>query len=187
MLLSGYDVTKAAQAVVYLAVKAGGKINVLKLSKLLYLAEREFMNRYDEPMFFDRLVSMPDGPVASITLNLINGNAEDEAWQKFVAPRQGYDIAPSAGVVVDDLEDLSIADVEILDDLWDKFGNFDKYKLRDWTHQQENVPEWKDPNGSSSGISHFEVFDKLGKSDPSALVEQLDERRKLAQELARLA
>lgn len=186
MLLAGYDVSKAAQAVAYFAIKAGGKINVLKLSKLLYLAEREFMRLHDEPMFFDRLVSMPDGPVASITLNFINGNIEDAVWQRFVAPRQGYDISVADAVKVDDFEDLSAADVEILDDLWAKFGGYDKYKLRDWTHIKANIPEWKDPNGSSSPISHTEVFENLGKPDPASLVTQMDERRALAQELAKL-
>lgn len=180
MLLPGYDVTKAAQAVVYFALKDGGKINVLKLSKLLYLAEREFMARYDEPMFFDALVSMPDGPVASITLNLINGEAEDDAWPHFVAPRSGYDIAPAQGVKAEQLDDLSLADREVLDYLWEKFGHFDRYALRDWTHKKENVPEWKDPNGSSHSISHVDVFSFLGKKDAKQLKQQIDEIRHLA-------
>lgn len=184
MLLPGYDVTKAAQAVAYLALKAGGKINVLKLSKLLYLAEREFMSLYDEPMFFDRLVSMPDGPVVSITLNLINGNAEDEVWQQYVAPRQGYDVAATKEFSADDFEDLSLADREVLDNLWAKFGGFDKYKLRDWTHKKENIPEWEDPSGSSYSISHAKVFESLGKDDAGELVRQIEERRIIAQKLA---
>jgi hypothetical protein len=55
MLLPGYDVGKAAQAAAYFALKSGSSINVLKLCKLLYLAEREFMARYDTPMFYESL------------------------------------------------------------------------------------------------------------------------------------
>lgn len=180
MLLPGYDVAKAAQVVVYFALKAGGKINVLKLAKLLYLAEREFMARYDEPMFYDALVSMPDGPVTSITLNLINGDAEHQAWPLFVAPRNSYDIAPAEGIAAEDLDDLSAADREVLEHLWTKFGHLDRYALRDWTHQKENIPEWKDPNGSSHSISHADVFSHLGKQDAKLLKQQIDEIRQLA-------
>ena len=92
MLLPGYDARKAAQVAAYFALRANGGINVLKLSKLLYLAEREFMARHDAPMFYDTLVSMPDGPVTSITLNLINGNVEHPEWAKFIASRTDYTI-----------------------------------------------------------------------------------------------
>ena len=39
MILPGYDLDKAAQATAFFALKAGGSINVLKLSNLLYIAE----------------------------------------------------------------------------------------------------------------------------------------------------
>ncbi|ESW73310.1 Panacea domain-containing protein [Mesorhizobium sp. C277A] len=179
MLLAGFDVGKVANVVAFLALKSGGSINVLKLSKLVYLAEREFMARYDEPMFYDTLVSMPDGPVASITLNLINGNVENECWSQFVAKREGFDIKVVPGVTQEALKNLSRADVKVLEALWDKFGKFDKYALRDWTHKKENVPEWQDPNGSSRPIHHEDVFRYLKKDDSLSLSKEVHEYRRL--------
>jgi uncharacterized phage-associated protein len=179
MLMSGYDVAKAAQVAAYFAIKSGGQINVLKLSKLLYLAEREYMRRYDEPMFYDRLVSMPDGPVASITLNLINGNTEDEVWQRYIQPRVGYDVSANPDIQECALDELSQADVEVLNSLWDQFGRMGKYELRDWTHKAENIPEWEDPEGSSSRILHSKVFRLLGKNDPESLSRDIEEFRAL--------
>ncbi|MES0157555.1 Panacea domain-containing protein [Mesorhizobium sp. M0018] len=186
MLMPGYDVVKAAQAAAFFALKSGGKINVLKLAKLLYLAERGFMSRYDEPMFYDHLVSMPDGPVTSITLNLINGDAEDDTWPKFVAPRQGYDVSVADGVTLANLENLSAAEMELLGELWEKFKTFDRYRLRDWTHQKKNVPEWEDPKGSSCQITHEEVFEYLGKPDVKALVDNIRDRRHLAKAIRQI-
>lgn len=183
-MLPGYDIRKAAQTVAFFALKEGGAINVLKLSKLLYLAEREYMARYDAPMFYDKLVSMPDGPVTSVTLNLINGNAEDARWSAIVAPREGYDVRPTAGVTEASLDELSRADLAILNDLWNQFGRFDKYWLRDWTHIPENIPEWKDPEGSSLPISHREIFSHLKKSNIETLVDNVDEHRRLARILS---
>jgi uncharacterized phage-associated protein len=184
-MLPGYDIDKAAQATAFFALKAGGAINVLKLSKLLYLAEREAMARYDSPMFFDNLFSMPDGPVVSVTLNLINGELENPKWSRFVTVRSGYDIRAAAGVNFDSLVDLSKADIDILTSLWDQFGSFDRYALRDWTHKKENIPEWEDPDGSSYLISHEKVFRNLGKTDPKALVEDVTEYRDMKRRLER--
>jgi uncharacterized phage-associated protein len=184
MYLAGYDIPKAAQAVAYFALKSGGSINVLKLSKLMYLAERESMKRYDAPMFYDELFSMPDGPVASITLNFINGDNEEAVWSRFVMPRSGVEISAAKNMSVEMMDSLSAADIEIFDDLWKQFGALDRYKLRDWTHVKENIPEWKDPNGSSYAIQHKDVFNYLGK-DGASLQNDLEEYRQLSRSLAK--
>lgn len=178
MLVPGYEARKAAQAVAFFALKAGGSINVLRLSKLIYLAEREYISRYDDSMFYDYLCSMPDGPVASITLNLINGNAESGDWSEFVAPRDGYDIKVSSpDVTANSLDDLSEADLEVLHEVWGKFKKYSKYGLRDYTHKAENVPEWRDPQGSSLPISYEEVFSHLGRCDAENLAKRLERFR----------
>ena len=185
MLLSGYDLNKAAQVAAFFAMKEGGSINVLKLAKLLYLAERESMRLYDEPMFYDSLVSMPDGPVTSVTLNFINGNNTAEQWSYFVAPRAGYDVSLArSDFTLSDLDHLSPADRDILEALWARFGSYNQYELRDWTHEPDNIPEWQDPYGSSWPIGHVEVFRLLGKSDPNALGSDVEATRDIAKALA---
>ena len=179
-MLPGYDVRKAAQVAAFFALKQGGSINVLKLSKLMYLAEREFMARFDAPMFYDNLASLPDGPVASVTLNLINGDAEHPAWSDIIAGREGYDVKPVKGLTLGSLDELSRADLGVLNDLWARFGHLDRYALRDWTHKRENVPEWVDPDGSSLPIKHVDVFKHLKKERADALAEDIEERRALS-------
>jgi uncharacterized phage-associated protein len=184
MLIPGYDLDKAAQVVAYFALKSGGAINVLKLSKLVYLAEREAMRLYDEPMLYDQLCSMPDGPVASVTLNFMNGENADSRWSHFVGPRNGF-VIPVANqdVGFKELDRLSRADLEILESLWGRFGDWDRYKLRDWTHLPANIPEWKDPQGSSIPIRHAEVFLRLEKDNPEELERDIQEVRELSKAL----
>ncbi len=184
MLLPGYDIGKAAQAAAFFAVKAGGSINVLKLSKLLYLAEREFMARFDTPMFYDKLFSLPDGPIVSVTLNLINGNFEHALWSRFVSKRKGYDIAVAEGVSEESFDHLSRADKEVLCSLWDRFGSYDEYALRDWTHKKKNLPEWIDPKGSSYPIRHEDVFRYLGKPESITLAEEVENYRRMQEYVA---
>jgi len=176
---SGYNARKAAQATAFFALKEGGSINVLKVTKLLYLAEREFMDRYDEPMFYDRFVSMDHGPVPSTTLSLIDGCADDPEWSKHISGREGYNVGlASIDISFESLDELSNADKNVLNFLWDKFGGFDRYEIRDYTHH--NCPEWENPKGTSHPISHESVFKFLNKKNGAELSKDIDEHRNLA-------
>lgn len=174
----GYNERKAAQVAAFFALKQGGRINVLKIAKLLYLAERRFMERFDEPMFYDKLVSMDHGPVTSISLNLINGLLEGEDWSKFITDRDGYDVGVVTGVELDDLDHLSKADVSILAELWDEFGVMNQYQLRDWTHR--HCLEWENPHGSSEPIRHDRVFKFLQKKNADELAENVHAYRSVS-------
>lgn len=164
----GYNERKAAQVAAYFALRAGGTINILKLAKLLYLAERMSMQEFDEPMFYDRLVSMDHGPVTSMSLNHVNGLSESEHWPQFVA-RAGYDVGAASGLSLEGLDELSKADVRLLEKLWGQFGPLSQYELREWTHQY--CPEWENPHGSSDPIPHDRVFKFLGKQNADSLAE----------------
>lgn len=177
----GYKERKAAQVAAFFASKSGGKINVLKLAKLLYLAERESMQRFDEPMFFDRLVSMEHGPVTSISLNHVNGLLESEHWDEFVSDRSGHFVGLVEGQTEDDFDQLSRADKRILNDLWEKFGEMDRYQIVDWTHK--NCPEWEDPNGSSNPIRHDRIFKFLQKKNAEDLAKDVISYRNVANAL----
>ena len=174
---NGYNARKAAHAAAFFAIKSGGQINVLKLAKLLYLAERECMSRFDEPMFYDFLVSMDHGPVTSVTLNAVNGLNEIPEWTSVMSHRAGYDIGlVAASTAVDDLDELSRADVQILEYLWTKFGRMNQFQIRDFTH--EACKEWRNPNGSSIPIAHRDVFAALGKANPDALAGDIENFRR---------
>ena len=173
-----FNVRKAAQVTFFFAMKEGGQINVLKLSKLLYIADREHMYRHDSPILGDMLVSMDHGPVNSITLDFINGYATSrDRWDAFVADRAGYKIGVASEFSEDDLDELSAAEFETLRNVWKQFGQKTKYQLRDWTHN--NCPEWEDPAGSSAPIPYERVFKFLGKRNAEELARQVDEDRHL--------
>ncbi|HTH08426.1 MAG TPA: Panacea domain-containing protein, partial [Acidovorax sp.] len=64
-----FNERKAAQAAACLLHKAGGSLSVLKLMKLMYLAERRSLKKYGDTITGDAFVSMPHGPVLSMTYN----------------------------------------------------------------------------------------------------------------------
>jgi uncharacterized phage-associated protein len=162
-----YDPRKAAQTIAYLAVKNGRQpLNILKAIKLVYLADRESVRRsgftiQDEPHY-----SMPHGPVNSTTYRLINGEVPPEdtdGWSEFLTDRNEHRVGlVDPQVDADDLDELSDAEISVLDDVWEQFGHMTQWQLVDWTHDPHNVPEWEDPNGSSDPIPLRRMMDALG-------------------------
>lgn len=176
-----FNARKAAQVVAFFAMKQSGQINVLKLAKLVYLADRRFMQKYDCTILNDRLVSMPYGPVNSMTLNHINGLTVNDQWEQFVADRAGHMVATaSTSLSVSDLDELSKAEIDVLNETWSTFGSFDQFRLAEYTHQ--NCPEWEDPHGSARPIPYARVFKFLGKVDQAESLQEkvLSERAALA-------
>lgn len=162
-------------------MKDRGQINVLKLAKLIYLADRRFMEKYDSTMLNDRLVSMPHGPVNSMTLNHINGMIEDENWEKFIAARERHMLAVSnPKLSTNDLDELSAAELAVLEETWAQFGHYKPFQIRDYTHH--HCPEWEDPHGSSNPIPYARLFKFLGKQETAEELEDmvLSERQMLA-------
>lgn len=170
-----YTHRKVAQIAAVFASKSGGAINLLKLMKLMYLADRESIARHGLPISFDRYVSMGQGPVLSRTLDLINGNIDGfggAQWQEWIGDRENFLVTKVRLFERSDLDQLSDADLEILDEIWKKFGKLDQWTLRDYTHK--HCSEWKDPDHSSIPIEDKEIFIALGY-DESEAVELADE------------
>jgi uncharacterized phage-associated protein len=167
MLKHLFDEKKAAQVAAYLLFRAGHPLTVLKLMKLMYLAERRSFEKFGEPMIGDLLVSMDHGPVLSRTYNHMNGNrpSAEKGWEYWIADRAGHDLALRNPKALRDPEkdllQLSDADLGILEEVWKKFGRMDQWKLRDYTHRY--CPEWKDPEGSMIPMTpeHFLAALKL--------------------------
>lgn len=184
-----YSPRRIAQMAAFFAHKQGGKINVLKLSKLLYLCDRESMTRTGLPISFDSMVSMPKGPVLSQSLNLINGEgdqASNAIWDEWLHDRENHDVEVKRTFERKDLDQLSNADISVLEKVWKDFGGMDRYVLRDWTHK--NCSEWKDPKGSSHPIKDVTVLKALGKdvAEAEALAKKINLERELDAVFSRL-
>jgi uncharacterized phage-associated protein len=179
-----FKVRKAAQVGAYFAGREGGNINLLKLVKLIYLANRHAMAKFDYPLFDDVMVSMPHGPADSFVYNYINGAEPDRSdWEAFLADRANHMVGlANPGIGPEELDELSDADVGILSQTWDKFGQMDEWQLVEHTH--EHCPEWEDPNGSSYAIPYELVFRILGKQNSEQLEEMIHQRRRIETALA---
>lgn len=163
-----FDELKTAQAAAYLVAKEGGKMSHLKLMKLLYLADRESYKVFNTSITGDSYCSMPYGPVLSTTLNLINGYVRfDKNWNKWISDKADHCVGSDYSIAndpdLDDLDELSRNDISILTEIYEKFGGYNQWELVDYTHDPINIPEWKDPQGSSMPIHLDTLLTYLGK------------------------
>lgn len=178
-----FNVEKSAQMAAYLLQKRGGEMSFLKLMKLLYLSDRKSLDLYGEPISGDRYVSMNYGPVLSNVYSLIaDGSEAGNKWDKWI--RDGADHTVALRQQFDDvcdLTELSRADVRILDEVFEQYGHWNRFKLCDETHRI--CPEWQDPQGSSIPIRLQDIFRALGRSPEEAeiLTRELMSKNQLEQ------
>lgn len=178
-----FDARKAAQVAAVFCQKAGGSINVLKLVKLIYLADRESMSKSGAPITNDRFVAMKHGPVVSETYNYIKGEAEAEAWSDLISDRANHMVGLTRELTKQDVGELSRFELKVLDAIWEQFGAKSQWELVDWTH--EHCDEWDDPGDSSRIISHERIFKELNAPDPKGQARLLSEEQGLRSVLAK--
>ncbi|MDQ6962229.1 MAG: Panacea domain-containing protein [Mariprofundaceae bacterium] len=179
---------KTAQMAAYFLLLCGNRMPHLKLMKLLYLSDRKAMNEYGFPISGDKFVSMDYGPVLSTTLNLINGwiKPKDNGWESWVTDKENHHVALKDGITRDNLDELSEADIQIMDSVWNTFKNYNQWRIAEYTHT--HCSEWKDPKGSLIPISYHEIFKALGKSNEEAqfLSERIEEESYIEDVFAQL-
>ena len=176
-MITWFNERKAAQVVALFCEQEGGVIAVLKLMKLVYLSDRESMARTGFPITNDQFVSMPHGPVNSMTLNFIDGNCESDYWSDLISDRADHMVGLSRSRTEDDIDELSEYDVEVLQSVWDKFGAMTRWEIRDWTH--ENCPEWEDPAGSCQPIPPARILKYLHIENAQEIATEMAQHRQI--------
>lgn len=179
-----FNEKKAAQVAAYFAYRAGGNINVLKLMKLMYLAERESFREFGEPMIGDAMVSMPRGPVLSNTYDFTASGGHDPlGWSYWLKDRAGHNISLRRKIATprEVLLELSDAELRMIGKVWEVFGGKDKWELVRFTHDE--CKEWQDPNGSSAGIPPERLLEALGydEQERAFLVKKIAQQKTVDQ------
>ena len=158
-----YNERKAAEAAAWLLKFGGGRMQYMKLLKLMYLADRRALIETGASITGDQMFSLPHGPVLSQVLdNLTNPPRGDSAWREFVSPPADYNVSLQREPVRDETY-LSAYQLQILEETWEQFGAMDQWALVDWLHSV--LPEWKDPDGSAYPIEPEEILRAAGGSE----------------------
>lgn len=152
---------KAAQAAAYLVKLHSGKMNMMALLKLLYLADRTSLIETGQPITGDRMVNMPKGPVLSQIYDSIKwGDIEDgDPWYEYLTEQSNYEV--SLAKDHSETDELSEYEIHILEKIHESYGSLHPMELVRLTH---GLPEWHDPDGSSIPLEPEEILRANGKS-----------------------
>ena len=156
-----FNERKTTQIASLLLSMNGGKMNYMKLIKLLYIIDRKALLEWGFPLTFDKYVSMPKGPVLSNTYNLIMEgvqNKEESYWYSFISEPSYYSVELIAEP--NDVE-LSIAEIELITKIDSEYKDKDQWEMVDIVHE---LPEWIDPEGSSIPINYKDILREAGKT-----------------------
>ncbi|WP_321845818.1 Panacea domain-containing protein [Paraburkholderia bannensis] len=162
-----YDERKAADAAMYLLVRARAPMNAAKLNRLLYLAERESFAQNAEPLTGDQLQVFEKAPILLSTYQRLAGDVP--GWEDRISNLANHEVEVRRPIFSEAPEEyferstrLSEADISVLDSVWDQFGGRDHHSLADYIHM--NCHEWTDKDGLPSTVSHERLFQALGFS-----------------------
>lgn len=136
-----FNEKKATEAAGFLLKMEKGKMNYMKLIKLLYLADRKSINLYGTPIIGDMYCAMKNGPVLSTILDLITDEVDETNltyWTKYIK-RTNYDV--ELNCEVGDGE-LSKRNETILSQIFEEFKEYDEWKIVNYCHTY--LQEWKD-------------------------------------------
>lgn len=166
-----FDEAKATEAAALFLALRGGRMSYLKLIKLLYLADREALSRWGIPITTDRYVSMDHGPVVSNIYNLIVEDRQKPFWSEYIsAPLGDYEVELKREAPT---ERLSRAEEKLIAEIFEQHGYKRRWELVDEVHK---LPEWNNPQGSSSPISVADILRAVGTQEEeiSAITNELN-------------
>lgn len=174
-----FSVQKTIQAVGVLLRQARGRMEYLRLLKLLYIADREHLRDFQRPIVGTRLVAMKNGPLHSEVYDLVKGeHLAEQLWSEYVR-REGHEVEllKDPGV-----SELSAAEVRTLTTISDRYQAVSEWDLVEITH---DFPEWienyPDDSENTSHIIPFEgLLNAIGlQQDKPAILNDLQETARM--------
>lgn len=112
--------------------EAGDTISNLKLQKLLYFAQGFYLAITEEPLFVDSILAWRHGPVV----------------RSVYGSYAGYGASPIPPPENFTLTEIDEDTRDFLDEVYEVYGQFSAWRLREMTHEE---PPWRDAWDPDSG------------------------------------
>jgi uncharacterized phage-associated protein len=154
-----FDETKAVAAAARIVRFHGGAMDLIRLVKLMYLAERESLRIHGHPIFGDRYFAMEHGPVVSHTYDLLKGAAPSDGHWTHAFETVAHSVRLIAAA---DETTLSQNDMDVIDRVCEEHRQRNTWALVELTHR---LPEWKSPGKTSVPIPCETLLRALGKTN----------------------
>lgn len=139
--MTHFDKQKLTEVVLYILNKTRG-LDYYRMFKIIYFANIAHLAKYGFPMVSDEFFALPDGPVPSVLYDCIKGSANCDKELQNMLEKNVSKGACDAYYMLEakrnaDLDYLSKADVEALDDSISENANLSYGDLRAKSHGEE--------------------------------------------------
>ncbi len=158
-----FHIGKATEAACLFLECGRGRMNVMKLVKLMYLLDRLSLDRRGIPVCGGDYHSMRNGPVTSEVLDLINEGRlyqeSDNRWEECISDRENHELVLQR---MPEREQISNAEAKLLAEVWAEHGDKTQWELVEWCHH--HCKEWKPISSGRASISVEQIGEALGKT-----------------------
>jgi uncharacterized phage-associated protein len=159
-----FNIRKATEAASLFIKMEGGRLNVMKLVKLIYLLDRISIARRGIPVVGGIYYSMRNGPVTSELLDVINAGKladdTDTSWEQFISDRDKHEVELQKDLPPIDF--ISESEKRLIEEIYREHGAKDQWQIRNWCHQ--NCGEWTPLEAGRERIMVEEIAANVGKS-----------------------
>jgi uncharacterized phage-associated protein len=161
-----FNSRKATEVAFLLIQMEGGRLNVMKLVKLVYLLDRLSIAKRGVPVVGGVYYSMRNGPVTSELLDIINAGKladdSDSSWEQFISNQEGYMVSLVAGVRIQ-VDSISDSEKRLIEEIYTEHGAKDQWAIRDWCAR--NCGEWTPSESGRERIQIEQIAINVGKSE----------------------
>ncbi len=145
MMEFAFEEHRIADAACYLLSRYDGPMSYLKLSKLLYLADRKSLLAQGATVTRDRLVALADGPAVEQVLKLARGHElpANSCWPQHVTPSEHGCVGAVGHGELGWLPEFSR---RMINEVMAEYGSLTDAELIELTR---GLPEWEAPQAGS--------------------------------------
>ena len=156
-----FDEKKTTQIAGLFTKWNGGTINYMKLTKLIYNADREALLRFNLPLSYDDHYSLPHGLIVSKTLDLAEKTADAGTYWRNYFETDGMNVHLISET---DIGELSRKEINLLEELYEKYKDKDQFDMEKEHHNPDLFPEYKDPGNSRIRSDIYDLMETIGKT-----------------------
>lgn len=159
-----YDAERACNATRWLLKRHGGRLDWIKILKLIVLADLEHLRRYGRPIVGGPYFAMEHGPVASELYDALKMGSLDGVEHISI----GSYI--SKATAEPDEEQMSESDLEVLKHIDEQYGTWDPFRLSDFTHKLDAWKKNYKGNSGSYPIPYDDLLKEILDEETRAVV-----------------
>ncbi len=169
---------KKIKAVVLYILKAFPEgVDYIHLFKVMYFAQQNQLKEYGLPIVYDTFVARKHGPVPTLTYKVLRGvegkaDISSDELRDFAQAlvvtlsEDGHQMVSASQDAVCDMDELSVADIKMLDKWIAKCKDVASFDLSDMSHDKawKQAKNKADRTGEDVKITMYDMADALGAS-----------------------